>query len=199
LYYTASDQQIKSYDDALVAAGWTQSELLGRGGFVSNGSGSVTIYCRKGSPAITTSVNGEPQHFLISISSGKASDAVCSGGNFMSVIKTLSPSVDAPLPSLRAPQGATMQAEFPTAALGRTGARITSSSGVQTLLDAFAAQFVSAGWTAGSKASANGIAMQTFSYTGKKRNWECALSIYAVAGKSGEYLASVQPTDLSAP
>ena len=199
LYYLATDEQIKSYNEALVAAGWTQSALLGRGGFVSNGPGNLTVYCHEGSPAIAITYGGEnPRHLQVAITAGGASTALCSSGGMMSMMKALSPSIDAPLPSLHAPQGSQMQAQLSTASLGRTSARITSSSNAQSLLAAFSAQFVSAGWTAGAKTTAGGVALQTFSRNDQKHEWECALSIYAVNGKPGDYFAVMQPTDLTA-
>lgn len=45
LYYLASDAQIKSYSDALVAAGWKRQSVFGQGGFEPNDSNGLTIYC----------------------------------------------------------------------------------------------------------------------------------------------------------
>lgn len=198
LYYLATDEQIKNYEDALVAAGWAQSAILGHGGFVSNGPGELHVYCHADSPAISTVSSGDnPRRLQVSITAGGASTAMCSGGGMLQMMKALSPSLNAPLPSLRAPQGAQMQAQLSTASLGRTSARVTGASSAQSLLEAFAAQFAGAGWTAGPKTAANGVALQTFSRSEKKRQWECALSIYAVAGRPGEYFAVIQPTDVT--
>lgn len=199
IYYLATDEQIKKYGDALVSAGWTQSALLGHGGFVSNGPGNLTVYCHEGSPTIAVTYGGEtPRHLQVGITAGSASTALCGSGGMLSMMKALSPSIDAPLPSLHAPQGSQMQAQLSTASLGRTSARITSSSNAQSLLGAFAAQFVNAGWTAGATTTGGDLAMETFSRVNQKHEWECALSIYAVNGKPGEYFAVIQPTDLTA-
>jgi hypothetical protein len=199
LYYLASDAQIKNYGDALKGAGWKQQALTGNGGFVSNAAGDVSIYCHADSPTITTTTGGSPRHLQVSIVSGKAATTMCGLGNMIGMMKAFAPSADAPLPTLQAPAGSQMQASLSTATLGRTAARITSSSDAQTLLDAFGTQFTSAGWTSGAKTSGTGIASQTFSLTdSQKHEWECVLTIYALNGTPGTYLASIQPTDLTA-
>jgi hypothetical protein len=81
-------------------------------------------------------------------------------------------------------------------AIGRTNARITSSSNAEHLLDGFGVQFVNAGWKAEAKTSAQGVAMELFSKTDDKQQWLCALSIYPLTGKPGEYLATIDPTQL---
>jgi hypothetical protein len=200
IYYAATDEAIKTYAKTLAAAGWKPQSFLGQGGFVSNDSTDAAVYCRADAPAITTAAGGKDQRYLqVAIMSGRAAATMCSIGNMMSMMKAVAPSMDAPLPELHAPAGAQMQAALPAASLGRASALITSSSEAKTLLDAFAAQFVSAGWTAGPTASGAGIASQTFDRTDdQKQEWECVLTIYPVNGKPGTYLASIQPTNLTA-
>jgi hypothetical protein len=198
LYYGASREQAKAYATTLTAAGWKQSSILGHGGFVSNDPTDVAIYCRPDESTITTRAGEEPSRYLqITISSGSASNVLCKAGNAMNMLKALSPSLDAPLPTLHVPAGSKMESTLPTAALGRTSARITSTADAQTLLDDFARQFIAGGWTAGSKAGVSGIAFQTFTRVDNKHTWECAMTIYAEDGKPGSYFASIVPTDLT--
>lgn len=200
LYYRASAAQVTAYGETLAEAGWKAQALPGRGGFVSNGTADVSIYCRAGEPTVTTTTGaGEHPHLSVTVMSGSAATMICSAGSMVNMMKALSPSFDAPLPTLKAPPGSKMEAELTTASLGRSAARISDASDTASLLENFAGQFTSAGWTAGPKAVASDVASQTFTRTVDNHEWECALTIYPESGKPGTYLASIVPTNLTGP
>ena len=198
LYYDAAPGTLKTYGAALVAAGWTNSPLPlnGGGGFVSSTGPESAIYCKPDAPLITAQVGTDPKDLRISISQrGSAADIVC-GKNPLTAIARF---MKSPLPPLHAPDGVRMSVSPINLPNGQSAAYIHNGSTSSGLLDGFAAQMSAAGWQAGAKSTGTAIVSQTFQRVGdKKAPWTCVISIYAIDGKPGEFVAFIDTANVDA-
>jgi hypothetical protein len=198
LYYNAQPDTLKTYEAALVAAGWTNHPfpLTGGGGFVSSTGPTTAIYCKEHAPLVTAQVGTDPTDFRVSISaSGGAADMVCGSNPLFSMMKN---TLQSPLPPLRAPDGVQMSVSPIALPNGQSAAYIHNGSSTAALLDGFAAQLTAAGWQAGAKSTGATIVSQTFQKLDeKKAPWVCVVSIYAIDGKPGEFAAFIDTANLA--
>ena len=197
LYYDAGPDSLKAYVDALVAAGWKHRQLPGNsGGFVSSSGFASGIYCKASGPMITAQVGADPKHLDISISTSSASDLVCGRNSLAAITAAM---MRSPLPQLHVPDGVQMSVSPIGMPNGQSSAYIHNGTSATALLDGFAAQMATAGWTAGPKSAGSSIASQTFAkLDDKKTPWQCTISIQAVDGKPGEFVAFISAADLDA-
>jgi hypothetical protein len=80
---------------------------------------------------------------------------------------------------------------------GQSAAYIHNGTSAGALLDVFSAQMASAGWAAGPKSAGAAIASQTFQKADeKKAPWQCTISIQAVDGKPGEFIAFISAANV---
>jgi hypothetical protein len=198
LYYDAAPGALKTYGDALTAAGWKQHQLpTNRGGFVSSTGPQSAIYCKASGPLITAQIGTNPKDLNLSINtSGSTSDLLCGKNPITSFMKAFTASV---LPQLHAPDGVRMSVSPMGIPNGQSAAYIHNGTSANALIDGFAAQMGGAGWTAGPKSTGSSIVSQTFAkLDDKKVPWQCTISIQAVDGKPGEFVAFIDTADLSA-
>jgi hypothetical protein len=182
----------------LTAAGWKPRDLpTNSGGFVASTGPKSAIYCKADGPLITAQLGADPKDLDVSISSnGTANDLVCGKGALASLVKAFTSSV---LPQLHAPEGIRMSVAPIGMPNGQSAAYIHNGSSAGALLDGFAAQMTAAGWQAGAKSADATIASQNFSKTDEKKTpWACGISIYAVSGKPGEFVAFIDTANIDA-
>jgi hypothetical protein len=184
IFYDASAATTKSHEAALSSAGWT-GQSLGGGGFAPSNGAGFTAYCKTNAPFITIWTGENPNELRVSVSAPReGDDALCNREARM----------PSPLPELRAPPGATMSLVGGNYSFdrGRSTARIHNGSSADALLGNFAAQMVDAGWHADQRATAGGIASQSFSKRDDtKARWQCVIVIDALDTKSGDFLAFI--------
>ena len=198
VYYTAAPDALKTYEAALIAAGWTHQSLpASGGGFVASSGPLSAIYCKKDEPVITAQVSDDPTDLRVSISSaGGFRDLVCGRNPLTSFVEAMTRN---PLPQLHAPKGVRMSVSQVAVPNGQSAAYIHNGTSAGALLDEFAAQMTKAGWQAGTKATSPASAFQTFTkIDDKKGPWQCVISISAVNGKPGEYVAFIDSANLDA-
>lgn len=196
LYYDASAGAMRTYGDALVAAGWKRQQLpTNSGGFVSSTGPTSAIYCNANGPLITAQVGTDPKDLNVSISSNSsASDIVCGRSPLAGFVKAFTNSV---LPQLHAPEGVRMSVSPIGVPNGQSSAYIHNGTSADALLAGFATQMGGAGWTAGPKSAGASIASQSFQkLDDKKAPWQCVISIQAVDGRPGEFVAFISVANL---
>jgi hypothetical protein len=102
------------------------------------------------------------------------------------------------LPQLHAPVGTSMTAGQTGIQIGPSGAHISGGTSAQNLLDSFSAQMRAAGWQAGETSTGAALVAQTFHLVdATKTPRQCVITVYAVDGKPGEFIASIDETNLS--
>lgn len=198
LFYDAAPDTLKTYGDALTAAGWKRAELpTNRGGFVSSTGPQSTMYCKASGPEITAKIGTDPKDLNVTVSlSSSVKNILCGKNTIASFMKTFTDSV---LPQLHAPEGVRMSVSPIGVPNAQSSAYIHNGTSANALIDGFAVQMGSAGWTAGPKSTGSAIASQTFAkLDDKKAPWQCTISIQAVDGKPGEFVAFIDTADLSA-
>ena len=166
------------------------------GGFVSSTGFGSGIYCKPGDPMITAQVGTDPKDLDVSISTSTASDLVCGRNPITAFTAAM---LKSPLPQLHAPYGVKMLVSPIGVPNGQSAAYIYNGTSAGALLDGFATQMASAGWTAGPKSAGSAIASQTFQkIDDKKAPWQCTISIQAVDGKLGEFVAFISTANVNA-
>ncbi|HUA07698.1 MAG TPA: hypothetical protein VMA98_00365 [Candidatus Acidoferrales bacterium] len=198
LYYTAPDGALASYGAALTAAGWTHQELpTNNGGFVASTGPQSGIYCKANEPLVTAQVGTDPQDLRVSITpagAGGVGDLICGKNPLMSLVKAFGTTE---LPQLHVPAGVRMsvpQIGLPNA---QSAAYIHNGTSAAALLDNFAAQMIKAGWKAGARSNGDAIVAQTFRKAdAKTASWQCVISIEAVDGKPGEFVAFIEAANI---
>jgi hypothetical protein len=195
LYYDAEPDALKAYSDALAAAGWKHTQLPGNsGGFVASTGFASGIYCKAGGPMVTAQAGADSKNLNVSISSSSATDIVCGRNPLAAVAAAMAKS---PLPQLHAPDGVKMTVSPLGVPNGQSAAYIHNGTSADVLLDSFAAQMATAGWSAGPKSAGGAIASQTFQKPDeKKAPWQCTISIQAVDGKPGEFIAFISAANV---
>jgi hypothetical protein len=196
LYYDATADTLKSYGDALTAAGWKHQEFpTGGGGFVSSTGPTSAIYCKEGSPLVTAQVGADPKDLNVSISSsGSANDLVCGKNPLTSFMKAFT---NTPLPPLHAPEGVRMSVSPVGVPNGQSAAYIHNGTSAGDLLNSFAAQMRAVGWAWGAVELGKQYANGTFRKLDDKNHpLQCVISISAVDGKPGEYIAFIDVANL---
>ncbi|HTU69171.1 MAG TPA: hypothetical protein VMF11_02530 [Candidatus Baltobacteraceae bacterium] len=199
LYYNAGAGTLKAYGAALIAAGWKEQPFpTNAGGFVSSTGPQTAIYCKANAPLITAQTGAaDPQDLRVSISEqGTTGDLICGRNPLMALVSS---ALRSPLPKLQAPVGVRMsvsQIGFPS---GQSAAYIHNGSSAGALLDGFANQMTAAGWQAGTKSSGTSLASQTFQKVDAKNTpWRCVISVVAIDGKPGEFVAFISTADVKA-
>jgi hypothetical protein len=199
LFYDATPDTLKAYGAALVAAGWKQQPLMpgGGGGFVSSTGPTTAVYCKAEGPMITARIGEDPQDLLVTISPhGATSDILCGRNSITALVGAM---MKTSLPPLHAPQGVRMSVTQIGMPNNQSAAYIHNGTSASDLLNGFASQLVAAGWHAGSISSGPSIASQTFTKADdKKALWQCLISVSAVDGKPGEFVAFITAADLDA-
>jgi hypothetical protein len=194
LYYDATSGALKTYLATLSSAGWKTSDTpLGRsGGFVSSSGPEFAIYCKPNAPSITTQRKPDTRDLTLSITpSADAASDMCGGAAAMAsmIVASMQPL----LPDLQGPPEVTMTAStsgIPQS--GRSSAYIHHGSSATALLENFATQMINAGWEGNAKTAGPAIASQAFSKTDdKKVQWQSVVSVHAVDGKPGDFVAFV--------
>jgi hypothetical protein len=197
LYYDASLDTFKAYADALAAAGWKHRDPpTNSGGFVASTGSKSAIYCKAGGPMVTVQIGADSKNLDVSISlNGSANDIVCGNSPLAAFVKAFT---NAMLPQLHAPDGVEMSVSPISVPNGQSTAYIHNGTSAGALLDTFAAQMTTAGWASGPKSAGSAIASQTFAKTDdKKAPWQCVISIQAVDGKPGEFVAFISTANLN--
>jgi hypothetical protein len=195
LYYDAGPDTLKAYGDALAAAGWKRAQLPGNsGGFVASTGFASGIYCKPGAPMINAQAGADSKNLDVSVSAGSATDIVCGRNPLTALTAAMTKS---PLPQLHAPDGIKMSVSPMGVPNGQSAAYIHNGTSADALLGSFAAQMTNAGWTAGPKSTSGAIASQTFQKADeKKAPWQCTISIQAVDGKAGEFIAFISAANV---
>jgi hypothetical protein len=204
LYYNGNADALAKYTAALAAAGWKQMPLpaMGPGGgfAATTPTRSMTVYCKPNAPSIVAGLGDSgPQDLRVTINAagGSTVDALCVGTQG-SVLRTMMAGIESPLPDLHAPPGVKVTVSQAGVPNGRSAAYIEGATSASSLLDNFASELTTAGWAAGIKSASPQIVSQSFHYVDRKRTpWQCVLTIYAVDGKPGNFIAFVDITNLT--
>lgn len=190
VYYRAGAPSLvlKDYERQLAAAGWRGASLpLHMGGFLPGALALATmaVYCGPGMRAVSVREIPGTGELVLSLSPApsagqpfSACSAPTAGG-----LATIARSFQAPLPALAAPAGATMApSPMSFSPFAHSSAIIRSEAAPAALLADFAAQFQAAGWVAGARTAAPGIAAQVFTQREKDgTTWRASL-LLAAAG-----------------
>jgi hypothetical protein len=197
LYYNAQPGTWDAYGAALIAAGWTKQALLSRGGFVASTGRKISIYCKEHAPMITAQMGEDPEDLRVSITKrGGTADIVCGKNPLVGLVSN---ALQSPLPELHAPDGVRMMVSQIPVPNAQSAAYIFNGSSSGALLDGFAAQMTAAGWRASAQSSGPAVVSQTFQKVDEKNaTWQCVISIYAVSGKPGEFVAFINDANLAA-
>jgi len=202
LYYTATDRTatLNSYEAALAAAGWHKpTGLLARmnvpqGGFAATPP-AFNAWCPPAALSdavlvIGQSPSDDPVGFEVDLAAGGGGAAMfCSDAPLPLPVPIPVPA--APLPTFSPPPGVTFTASGPATDGSTTGARITSTLGIDAIFDAFARQVLAGGWSAGPRSSAPGLRSLTFTKTVDGVPYTALLSIYALDATHYTALADV--------
>jgi hypothetical protein len=197
LYYDAAPDALANYESALTSAGWKRRNLTGGGGFIASSGPQMAFYCKSGGPTITAQSGDDPKNLNVTINSkSDVTDLACGDSPLSGIISAMS---RMPLPELHAPDGVRMSVALAAMPNQQSAAYIHNGTSAGDLLAHFASQMTSAGWQSGVNATGSGIASQSFTKTDKDHAlWECVISIYAVSGKPGEFIASTSVQDVDA-
>lgn len=200
VYYDAPPGTLDAYARALAAAGWQPHPFppAQHGGFVSSHGPLLDVYCKPDAPIVTAHVGKDADDLRVSIGTISAASAVLCGKSPFAAAMALTGAVRAPLPDLQPPQGTRVTTPLLANMLnGGSSARIDGGSSARQLLGAFAQQMTSAGWHAGAKSTSDTVASQTFRYVDTKNTaWQGVITVSAVDGKPGAFIAFVNATRL---
>lgn len=196
IYYDAAPGQAATYDERLKANGWTNTfEMLTGRGFVPSAGPKLAVYCKANEPLISAQTGADPRDLRIIVNPlGNTFDAMCDKNSMEMTNNGIRP----PVPELRAPAGISMTVGQAGIQVGPSGAYISGASSAQNLLDNFSAQMRAAGWQAGATSAGTALVSQAFRYVDAgKPAWQCVITVYAIDGKPGDYIAFIDATNLS--
>lgn len=202
LYYTATDRTatLHAYEATLTGAGWHKpTGLLARmnvpqGGFAATPP-EFNAWCPPPALSDTVVVIGqspgdEAGAFEVDLAAlGGGAAIFCSDAPLPFPVPV--PVPVAPLPTFSPPPGVRFTASGPASDGSTTGARITSTLGIDAIFDAFTRQVLAAGWSAGARSSAPGLRSQIFTKTVDGVPYTALLSIYALDATHYTALADV--------
>ncbi len=203
LFYDAPPQVVSTYQSALTAAGWTnrQMPMMNSGGFVPSKGPDFAFYCKANAPLITIRTDAQRGDLLVSVvPPSESADVVCGGPEATGrmIASAMQSATQSALPPLHAPSGTSMTIGQPGIQTGPSGAYISGASSAQSLLDNFAAQMRAAGWQAGATSTGATLVSQTFHFVDTaKTAWQCVITVYAVDGRPGDYIAFIDATNLT--
>ena len=193
LYYDLTRSQFDGYVRKLRASGWEimPQEMPFVSGFAMPGFNTATAFCKSGLPTIIMQVRPNTSHVQIGIATSAAPSCSAVGLGQQSMQW-------APVPRLIAPDGVKMQPGSVGVPGGQSGAMLTTTQPLSTLLSNFAAQFTAKGWTStGAPVVSDALGSQSFNYTdnnGKK--WQAVLTIYRSSVDPKTYYAFIDATQL---
>jgi len=199
LYYVADADALARYGKALAAAGWKSTPLpfAKQSGFVASSGPQIEIYCKSDAPTITATLGENPQDLAVSIVAKNATTGIlCNSKGPMDAMLALTGG-RAPLPALEAPAGTKLTTSPLTDVNSGSTAYIRGGATPAELIADFSKQMAAAGWKAGTPIASAASASQTFTdIDAKKTVWSCVITISAIDGKPGEFVAFIGTANL---
>lgn len=203
LYYDAPgnrDAVVRTYDATLRRAGWKvvpqeRRFSMPRGGFEIQ-LPTVYAWCSPGAPLMMVNADlpqADQAALNVHVTTDARSAAVACGEHPQFPYDGFPKS---PLPTFSAANGVTIDHSGPALDGTTTGARITSSLGLDAVFESFAKQLRDAGWTPQAAAASPGNRSQTFTKTAEATPYVALLSIYALDATHFVALTDVSSTAL---
>lgn len=201
LYYETPTREatVSAYESVLAAAGYKKNDQhfpFGRGGFAPSLPGLPSTWCGPNSQAVSisqpqVSADGIDLTLYAANDKNTAMDMMCNANGFMDMAQRMMPK--SPLPDLKPPAGMTVEGtSFPSPG-GPTSARVTSTAGIAATLDAFAKQFVAAGWVADPASGSAAARVQSFHKTIDAQPYAAALMVYRLDATHYTAIADATP------
>jgi hypothetical protein len=183
---------IADYAASLQSAGWVPNATISPGGGFASPS-LPSIYCgAAGKPVLTiTQPSGPDRSFAISLANA---NPLCNAQGPLGIMQSLR----GPLPTLAAPENATMTGSVVPFRFGATGAKIVSKAPLASLIESFGSQMVAAKWQRLDSAVGAHTATASFTLTDEHGvPWEAVITIYAAPGVSDTYYSLIDTTNLN--